>query len=480
MGGTMKQWLVYALMVVLVSTSALAASDPFEFKVTPLNTSIFMSETAHYNLRVLNNGETDDRFQISSLSAKFIVDTQPRPETIIVKAGSFEEFLINLKPKAGNAPGPMQVPVKIKSLVSGGLYEVALPIYIKEDNYTPGVYPPSPSLKVNLPSRIDPREEVKVEITLKNQNPRDLGEVTVILDSDLMKKTYTTTLSGMEEKGTEMIFELDPLQSPGRHVMTAKLIFENKAYAEETKNYDIIAYRDVPEEPKIQKELFKGETTITFTNKGNAKEHIVKQVPSGWLRSIFTTGEPAFTKVHENGETVLQWEFDIQPQETVIIHATENYRVPVLIIVIIVIIILVYFIVRSPVVCDKDALVVSTKEGISDIKVKLFLRNRSGQTIKNIRIIDRIPGIAELVTSDALGTMQPGKVVKDVKKGTIVRFDVHTLDPFEERIVTYKMKSKLKIIGGISLQPAKVKFETGKGTERSVYSNEVNIKKKGF
>jgi len=69
-------------------------------------------------------------------------------------------------------------------------------------------------------------------------------------------------------------------------------------------------------------------------------------------------------------------------------------------------------------------------------------------------------------------------IIKDSRKGLIARWDMVQLDSFEERFITYKMKSRLKIVGGISLPAAKIKFETRQGIERVTSSNEVNIEGK--
>ena len=46
--------------------------------------------------------------------------------------------------------------------------------------------------------------------------------------------------------------------------------------------------------------------------------------------------------------------------------------------------------------------------------------------------------------------------------------------------MSYKIKSSLKIIGGIELPPAKARFDTKQGRERITASNHVEISGKAF
>ena len=53
--------------------------------------------------------------------------------------------------------------------------------------------------------------------------------------------------------------------------------------------------------------------------------------------------------------------------------------------------------------------------------------------------------------------------------------DFETIDAYEERIVSYTIKAKLKIIGNLSLPAVKVKFENVKGVTRTTQSGKVVI-----
>ena len=119
----------------------------------------------------------------------------------------------------------------------------------------------------------------------------------------------------------------------------------------------------------------------------------------------------------------------------------------------------------------KTATVIATKEGgISELKVIIEIINRSKKQIKHVKIIDNVPRIAELAKEYDVGTVKPDKVVQHERKGTLVKWSLDEVDPGEERVISYKVKSKLSILGGVTLPSAAAKFEFGK-RQRTANSN---------
>ena len=138
--------------------------------------------------------------------------------------------------------------------------------------------------------------------------------------------------------------------------------------------------------------------------------------------------------------------------------------------------IILYYFMRSPVMLKKEAIVIGTKEeGISDIKVVLHIKNRSSNVFDKIVITDRLPHIAELSKESETGTINPTSVTRSEKKGVILKWELPGLERFEERIISYKIKSKLSILGGFTLPLAVIRFYDKKGRERMSKSRKVIV-----
>ena len=93
------------------------------------------------------------------------------------------------------------------------------------------------------------------------------------------------------------------------------------------------------------------------------------------------------------------------------------------------------------------------------IGIQLALKNKTGKKQKNIMIEDYVP--IPLVVSREFGTMSPTAIRKQKDKLALTwKFD--ELQPREERMLSYKMKSKLEVDGKIGIPAANVTQKVGK------------------
>jgi hypothetical protein len=93
--------------------------------------------------------------------------------------------------------------------------------------------------------------------------------------------------------------------------------------------------------------------------------------------------------------------------------------------------------------------------------VILHIRNRGQNKIKNIELTDFIPALVSVGGDVPIGSLQPRKVLKHEKKGTtIVKWTVDSLDVSEERVLSYRIKSELSILGRFSLPAANAAFKS--------------------
>jgi hypothetical protein len=170
------------------------------------------------------------------------------------------------------------------------------------------------------------------------------------------------------------------------------------------------------------------------------------------------------------------WDIILSPEETATIIVIENYRVLPILGLIILLIILGYYQFRSPIVLKKQTIVTGQdEEGISEMKIRIFVKNRSKQPFYNVRLLDRAPSIAQVHVANGLGILEPSKIVHTERKGTIIKWDFESLESYEERIVTYAIKARLKIIGTLGLPSVKVKFENVKGRQKTTESGRAII-----
>ncbi len=80
-----------------------------------------------------------------------------------------------------------------------------------------------------------------------------------------------------------------------------------------------------------------------------------------------------------------------------------------------------------------------------------------------------MPGIANVEKEIEAGTLKPHEF-RHTSRGTKVIWSLPELEPHEHRVINYKIKAKLNILGSFSLPRAVVEYSRGK-RKRKAYSN---------
>lgn len=194
---------------------------------------------------------------------------------------------------------------------------------------------------------------------------------------------------------------------------------------------------------------------------------------------VFNSYTPKADIIEMNDGNYYIWNFDIPVGKSQKLIVKSNYTFLALIIVF-AILLGVYAVLTRPKVevIKKVKNLTTTSAGLSRFKVMIIVRNITDKMLNNIKVNDKVPHIAALVSSDYLGTMKPTKILKHPQKGTIVIWDVDELHPREERILYYVIESKMNIIGSFNLPSAAAKLRDIFGRMVKVTSNKATAHEK--
>jgi len=465
-----------ASVVFIIFCVAFANALSFDYAIKAKNDTIFPSETAIYQLNITNNNNFATRYQIFTVSGYWDIYAPPIEP---VGPGNTAIIDVEITLREKDLTGPTLVPVTIKSLDDDSIIIENFYVYVRSTNQTLPSYYPSVALDVTTDSRVDPRQPLSLTIKLHNRNPLNMSDTRILLTSGLFKdKEISTTLGGLEDKTLGVLMGLDPLQQNGTYNINVKLSYKNISIAETDRQVEIESYSEVIVDQTMTKGLFSSQQKITLVNHGNYQATKIEKIPTNFFEKIFTTTSANYVPITENGVSYLSWTIPLEPEQTVEITVTTNYIILVIIIIVIILAIISYYVFRSPVLLFKNAKILSSSEdGVSEIKVKLHIKNRSARTIRNIKIIDKYPKIVQIDDETTLGMLKPTKMLSADKTHSLLMWNLEVLDPYEERLLTYKLKSSLNIVGNLSLPVAKTKFSTGAG-ERTYYSNDVQLRHK--
>lgn len=429
---------------------------------------IKQNETAVFLLTVSHDYAETKFFEL--YSADVIWDIRPdRPLRVEPK----KEFVAKVFVRPLKvAPGTYGIPLTIK--IAGTRehvrQDIVLDVLPMIDNGQ--TYLPAFKGNASMPRKIDPRSEVKIALDVMNLNRRNLSDVNIKIRSDFLNKDFVISLDPLEKKGLEFTLALDSRTEPRKDMLRISII---KSELDKTFQYDlpaieyeVVKYGGIETSVEEQKFWFIREYGITLVNNGNTEAVDVFAFPSNIFQSLFSRYSSEGKKV----SGFMTWDVRLAPGQSIKIHIVRNYRTIIGMLFFAALGWFLYYLFRSPLVLRKSFRIVRTQEdGITDLKVKLDIKNRSNNELTEVEVMDMIPPIAELVREFDVGTLAPEKIVKNEKKGTVLKWIIDVLEPNEQRVITYKITTKFSIIGGLSLPVSQARVATKAGTVKTAVSN---------
>lgn len=447
-----------------------------------------LDDIARYELTITNNLPAKDHFRISFLDESlWTILTSPE---ISYKLSGFDldpgesiTFTITIRPKP-QAIANGYLNLNTRYLID---YEVlAEEAKAKQSDYVtlyygPGFskprYPAVVLAEIEMPSKIDPRQDLEIRVILENRNPLNITALNIDLKSELITHHEVVSLGPIEEKTVLIPLSLDPLQEPMSDTLEVSISFEGENIQTDKHPYEIIAYSQFEEKQEKERETFyKTITHLSFRNNGNIEKVETVSHPVSWFETIFMTAEPKATMAKLDGKRYLTWQLQLAKDETKTIKLTKNY-LPLLIILLLAI--LAYVAVRlmkGVVSVHKQAVLLAKSEGgISGVKVILKIKNVSSKPVHEVEVVDSVPNIVEIDKNVEMGHIAPINVVDRGKLGILIKWKLGDIEPGEERIVSYKAKARLTILGSFTLPAAVLRCIQGY-KEKLAYSNRLRIK----
>ena len=466
------------IWLVLLSVLLCSAYADYTVKSEPLNDEIFPGEVAEYEITLKNTGEDQITLEYEFAedpSWSVITDPVYHQGFIRLDPGEEKQTVLKIKPDPSVDYGQKyEYNFKVVSSAGGFAKRVILDLFLRNpdrlQNYVPIV-----GLDVDIDSEIDPRQDAELSIILTNFNPLNITNLSLVITSKINPdndRMLSVQLPGLEKKRLTLEMSYDPLQPPVKEqiTVTASVPSRNASFEPKSKTVQIEPYAEIEQDEQTEEYFLKEHQTIKLYNDGNIQADKTLRERTTLFSQIFTSEHPKAEVVSESGYRYLEWDFSLGPQERREISLTVNYRPLFYIALLLLAAIVLYYIFRSPVILKKHASRIAGEDS-SSAKVQLHISNRTGRLIENITVIDRIPHIAKLDNEFPVGTMQPSKTIRNEKKGTVLKYNIPALEPYEERILTYNIKSHLNIVGDMRFGAAMVKYRNRFRKLGKTYSN---------
>lgn len=441
------------LLMFLLFVSVVSA----DYSVKIVDSEVNYLEKAEFVVYVTNTALIDKVYEIKFNSERFDLFSK---NSIIVKSGETEALEVVLKGKGMVKLGSNKVNLILKSdkeeMVELGVFYEDLTDMV--------------DVNLEVSKEIDPKEDVEIKLKLRNNAKVDLKDVEIKLKCSVCEENnLILDLGGESELNKQGKLKIDSNTKPGLYGLDVE-VWKDELIGYEREDLYVVISSDVSKIEEREEKFLVSILKIGRENKGNfVSEGSLKLKVSG-LRKYFTKFYPKFDRV-EDGEYV--WDYKINVGDKFVISAVSDYRLGVLglLVLVLVVLIIVYYKTRKIVVVKY---VKPIKEGkiVKGLKVFLIVKNKD-KMMRNVKVFDYVPVLIDL--GSKYGTIKPSKVEKG-EKFTKIKWDVLKLDKWEERVLSYEIKSRLHIFGRLLLPRSVVKFRDKKSRVKKVKSNFLNVK----
>ncbi|USN45177.1 MAG: hypothetical protein H6502_03905 [Candidatus Woesearchaeota archaeon] len=469
----MKYTLFASLLLVLVSSFVLA--DAFHYEAGAVRSVVLPGSPVVFNLSITNLQSSTDVVSFSPVESTNWITT---PSSVSVLPQETKVVTLTITP-AQVFVGSFTVDIDAHSRNTREISRISL--FTRFTTSSPAQsYVKNVGVVVATDEVYDPREQVKVRFSLTNRNPILIDPVRIVVLSDgLFEDEFTISLDPLEQEDINRYYVIDPLQAPGEHELIVNVFLDNEsvAYKSVQKLFSVEEYGDISFTLTTEKDgLLSRRLVEVFTNTGNIPLEKTFMIPVGGFRKYFSSTDPSYKVVKDlNGNNYYEVGVSLAPNTSTEVVFTENFWPLVSTILVIIVSIVAYFVFRPQVVIRKSysTLGDNEKDGTQVLRVRLIVRNRSRTPVSNLSVFDKAPHIVDISVDDKPGVLMPTKITKNDKRGAIVKWDIDLFDGFEERILVYKLKTKLNVIGDMTLPRAKAKFVSKFGAQTTVQSKRV-------
>ncbi len=476
-------WFLSVFVLVLSSALAQEITQPSEIliDVKPINDAISAGDVAVFNVTITNEMKYDDSFKIRfSNDVEWTILTDPlryKFSKFDLAVGESANFLVKIRASPAASLGYNQyiIGMKVGAEVTKKEAISYITIGYGPQFLTPKQYAALIVASLNVSDKIDPRGDMQIRVHIRNKNPLNITNLKIVAKSQVVDQEMSLDLGALEEKDVYLIQELDPLESPKQDLLVVEVIREDVTLVRLEKSFEIISYSQFDTTTAEREDLLKRLYLIDVVNNGNYRTTNKVRHPTNFVKAIFSETDPKAGLVRVDGKRYLEWNLELDADEETQLTVVESYWPLVYIVVLLFLVLVLYYLLRSPIVVRKSAVVVAKNEGgISGLKIMLTVKNRSKKHVKDVKIVDSIPNIAVIDKEAEVGMLVPAKVVMHAKKGTLLKWNIGDMDKGDDRVLSYKVKSRLTILGSFTLPAAVSKFSV-KGKERVVYSNRLRM-----
>ncbi len=477
MNNSVKKWVIFTIVLL---SAVFLVGNAHALKVSPNSITVQSNAVSYFNFTFYNNQNTTQNISLnlgraSIIYSGYFYSIGAFPDNFELLPGQAKTVLFSFESKDVffSYPITMQIPYSDNGLSNYFNLSVAIIPITKTSIYL---------YSINSSKSFYPYNNIYFQVNVMNS----LGQTGLILPfvynlSSNGKLIYSSSKNevignlGLNSFNfTIPISTLGYLLPPGKYNISVYTNYNKNSSALYFPISVLTYYK-----PVISKtssfNIFGGSASITVKNEGN--------VPVN--RSAIALGINSFnslflvSKSSSNGSAVISNGLiqpsisSLMPGQSITLQYSVSYYPIYLVILIIALAFVIFLYFNRKVVFKKEVIEHKAVDGFIDIKIALRLKNISRKKIYGIELEDEIPPNSLKV---AKAGQKEGKITKHGSR-MLISWKEEELNPNDEIIVMYEVKSKIGIVGNFELERASVKFDfNGRSYRKSSNSLVLHIK----
>ncbi|MGC8533427.1 MAG: hypothetical protein ACP5MV_02225 [Candidatus Parvarchaeum sp.] len=469
-----------AIFIIVLLSAVFLVGNVHALKVTPNSITVQSNAVSYFNFTFYNNENTTQNISLNLGRASIIysgyfdsIGAFPQSFELLPDQTKTVLFSFESKNVFFSYPLTMQIPYSDNGVSNYFNLSIAIIPITKTSIYL---------YSINSSKSFYPYNNIYFQVNVMNS----LGQTGLILPfvynlSSNGKLVYSSSKNevianlGLNSFNfTIPINKLNYLLPPGKYNISVYTNY-NKNSSTLYFPISILTYYKPVVSKTSSFNIFGGSASITVKNEGN--------VPIN--RSAIALGINSFnslfliSKYSSNGSAVIS-NGSVQPSissllpgQSITLQYSVSYYPIYLIILIIVLAFVIFLYFNRKVVFKKEVIEHKAVDGFIDIKIALRFKNISRKKIYGIELEDEIPPNSLKV---AKAGQKEGKITKHGSR-MLISWKEEELNPNDEIIVMYEVKSKIGIVGNFELGKASAKFDlNGRSYKKSSNSLVLHIK----
>ncbi|VVB61666.1 Uncharacterised protein [uncultured archaeon] len=308
-------------------------------------------------------------------------------------------------------------------------------------------------------------ESIDFSVNVRNLGLSDVKNVMLIVgitgaDAPDKQRLQIPVIESDRGNSASGKFDFDRYSARGNYVITASIVDDiGDVLYTKSKTVNMEEKSELKQETAVKSDMLSREVTIKGANTGNKRDTIILQSSGMSYLALYSFAKQPDLIEDAGGMKTFSWRCDLGPGEACTVsYRVEYWLLVVTIIAALGIVYVVYNIVEQPEI-KKKVIKVHEREHT----VHITIRNRSRKPLHEVHVVDVVPEIVSVVPNSFSPSIKPA--MKGKKGGSELVWTFAKLEPQEERVITYRIRPLVMLMGNVRLPKAKIYAVDSRGNK---------------